>query len=348
MKYILLLLTLLSSCGKLESLSQNNLIRYNEPSGSEGASVEDRELNKKPSNSESEINTKYEEKNAIACIAGLIVLSPVIAVVDGIDRILTSNKVDINFSKSLIYLVKDEVFQYILENSQISPDDFFGALSAYTREQFELEMIRAFSDLSPKDFQIRKQMMAYAFLYFIQNGSPLGESYSFTYDGRGELKRPQPYRAFVSFAGSDLRENVKEVGACGYFRFTEVSVNQKIRDEILCSNNDLDIVRLSYTDNKEYLLNVITKDKEQSFILDNLEMNNSDEMYELIHNPDLFDGYPEITLDFEKRSFYENNQKVILENSAEKLDLLIKTSFFKTSLKIKDLSCRSYGELSLE
>lgn len=308
------------------------------------------------------INSKYTKRDFAGCFTALAIV-PVVMVTEALLNVLTL-KVDIDayINQNTIDLVAKDLDGYISENGKISPENFWKSLSMEAHDSLISDLIPSYNRMSSEAFSEKKKIIAYAFLYYLEAGTP-ESSYHFTFDDR-ESDEPRIIREYISFGGSRKIKDAIDVGICGYFRFSDINIETKlledasIQSKILCENQYGSKVILTENDNNELKLEVKFKsknsEKESQAKIVTMNMNglnidtnrkNVDLEYSLGWN-----RYPKVYIGIEKR--FETNEDGekghYVKNSAKTMDVQIKYNVIQRGDRLKNLNCREIKPFSFE
>lgn len=339
MKKLLLLplVMTISSCMPNLGVNQiNNVREY--PVKGESSSAKDA----------SPIDSMYTHSDIAGCLGGILMSIPV-GLAEGLIRILTGDKVDLVLSGELITLVRADVNDFIEQYKSITPDDFYAALSEPTIKRLEYELIHSHNGQTQTAYKMTKQKLAYAFLYFLDTKDETG-SYRFRFNGRDEAITGDTYET-ISFNSSDKISDANDVGVCGYFRFYGVEVKMAFNNEVVCTHKNFEKkIHFSKLQNA-YSLSIIDKNEEENHTLafDDIETVEDDNDFKIKHSKGFF-KYIKMELEIVKRYQYISNadtgesERVVYPNTAEYLDLNIKTGFLKDAKEYKKMRCREFGE----
>jgi hypothetical protein len=284
------------------------------------------------------INTKFSKRDLVGCLGAAILSIPFGLFVDMLSTLVSGNKVDINLSEHVIDIVKIDVEAYIEKYGNIEPKEFYSALSDSSLERLEIEMIKKFSGLSSDRYDVKKQEVAYAFLYFLETGDKTG-AYKFSFDGRGENSNE---RGVISFNSSNKRTDAKEVGICGYVRFTDIEVRTAFSKEVVCVGKKLSEQVRFHKDNNYYMLNLLGSQQTSEYELDlnETDVENFDEKTEL--TLDELGSYPKINLEMVKHSETENKVTSYLEDTVRALNITTQENISDDEVESYYGSCREF------
>ncbi len=289
------------------------------------------------------INSKYTERDFAGCFTAAL-LAPIAKVGEAfLNKITGKEDVDIHFSEKTITLVEKNLKKFVQVNGKITPDDFWMSLDqeAFNGIVFDVLANKYFMD--SETFEEKKKVIAYAFLYYLEVGEA-NTSYSFTFDDRRD-STSKTMIEYISFAGSKKIKDTKEVGVCGYFRFTEIET--KHRDElhknptILCSNKNGTKIEISKNELNELKLKVSAK-YNRSLVMDynDIDVSDKNTVTKLEYNLRWL-KFPKVYIDIKKESFInENGKKEYRDNSSERVDLFIKHNLTKRDA-FKNLNCKT-------
>ncbi|MFT6633766.1 MAG: hypothetical protein ACJAS4_003738 [Bacteriovoracaceae bacterium] len=308
------------------------------------------------------INSKYTKRDFAGCFTALAIV-PVVLVTEALINVLTLKiDVDAYINQNTIDLVAKDLDAYILENGKISPEEFWNSLSMEAHDSLISDLIPSYNRISSENFNEKKKIMAYAFLYYLEAGSP-ESSYHFTFDDR-ESDEPRFIREYISFGGSRKIKDAIDVGICGYFRLSDINVETNlledngIKSKILCENQHGSKVVLSENFNNEIKLEVKFKSKNSlneskpkivTMNLNDIDVDanrkNVDLEYSLGWN-----RYPKVYIDIEKRfQTNENGEKGhYVNNSAKTMDVQIKYNVIQRGDRLKNLNCREVKAFTFE
>ncbi|MBT4793270.1 MAG: hypothetical protein HON90_16985 [Halobacteriovoraceae bacterium] len=350
----------LSSC-QLDFFSSNGIdvtTVYKSPKpiqeqNTEKKETEKTETEKSEKNAADSITTKYSRGDFASCMLKIAIF-PIFILGDAISSILNPNKkVDLFLSEKVITLVKEDLDKYIKDFAKIEPRMFWTALSQASAKRLIAELILSYSEISDEEFEIKKQMIAYAFLYYLEVGN-LNESYKFKFSSREE--GVDDFTEYISFNGPKRVKEAKDVSFCDYFRFSDVAtydhkeVSGDVLGKLLCFDKVLGSYELTQTDNNELNLVVGKTGKEYHMNLSNvMTLNSSSESSLKLKFSSGWNRYPKLkfTLDRLSQIDSESKETVYFENKYKQMDLRI-TKYFLNTNKYKNLSCRTIKEFALE
>jgi hypothetical protein len=302
------------------------------------------------------VNSKYTEKDFAGCFTA-IAIAPVVLIAEGLTNALTFKKnVDAYINKKTIDLVSNDLNEYISKNGKISPENFWVSLSAKAYDSLISDLIPTYNTVSTNEFNEKKKIIAYAFLYYLEAGTP-ETTYLFTFDDR-ESSESRIIREYISFAGSNKIKDAKDVGICGYFRFSDINIesrhdqNDDVKSKILCGNKFGTKVILAESDNGELRVELTFKNAKPRVV----KMNSSDVEIDVNKsNVELeysrgWRQFPKVYIEIDKRfKTFEDGQRGRYEvNSAKSMDIQIKYNLIKAGDKLKNLTCREVKAFSFE
>lgn len=304
--------------------------------------------NSQPKKDFDPVNSKYTQRDFAGCFTA-IALAPVVKVTESILNVITlKTEVDIFIKAETIKLVKSDLDQFLKNNGKMSPDDFWNSLSLESYDSLILDLIPSYNSISTEQFEEKKKVLAYAFLYYLEVGEENG-SYLFTFDDR-ESEDPRVIREYISFGGSRKIKDAKDVGICGYFRFSNINTHNGLVDshdfksKVLCENDFGSKVELVESTDDTLILKYKFKSKPVQTIRMNsndLSVDSSTKNLEIEYSRG-WSHYPKVFIDIKKRfQTYEDQTKGhYVDNSVKGMNLQVKYHLLKGGDKFKNLRCR--------
>lgn len=288
-------------------------------------------------------SSKYTAEDLLNCQGERAMNEEENALMSFSKKILGINNIDIHFEKSIIDLVEKDIKKYVKKHSKISVYDFWKALSKKTIRKLNVKLVISYNQLSEVDFNKRKQVLAYAFLYQIEKGAKEALFRFFFNDQNGS----DANQRVISFKSTQDISKAEDVKICNDIKLSQISIetklnNAKLRSRILCVNDGGTVIELVENDKKQLEIKIDSKIKRDlSLEVKNLQVHITQEEVSLSFRE--WNVWPEVDIEMLKRVENVPGWGGIdyVDGSVETMDLIIRNSYFKYDT-FYDLQCREF------
>lgn len=268
---------------------------------------------------------------------------------DTINPVVIGTKFNILISKNTLKLVQSDLDSYTKSIGKISPNEFWENLSEAAHDAILFDLIRENNDIGTEEFEEKKKVLAYAFLYYL-NGENETDSYKYIVDNR-ECDSFDETKEYISFAKTWGFNGVKEVEICGFFKFSNIETQSPygFEPKILCTNKEGSNFSIKRSADDHLIIKKDSiRDNDYSFKYSNFKITSKNSRTNIKYKSRLLE-LPKMNLSILKRHYInEEGNKVYIPNSSSQMDLYIKTSFRKKADKFTNLSCRTINSFDFE
>ncbi len=279
---------------------------------------------------------------------------------------LFANPVDLQITKETISSIIRDINTQLKQSGRFSPQNFWQSLSANSVYKLMTDLINAYPDLSDSEFEKKKQMIAYAFLYYVEQRET-EVSYSFNFNSN-EDQGESDSRETISFNGSDEVDDAHMANVCSSLKIEDINTNNETLSaadssgKMICTDGENQLITLTKI-GQETLVLKINNDSEakyKEFKMDLSEILFSTEtideheitpaITEISHDTGGFFGYPTVSLKLKrvKVNTFEDDvyDSYYLPERFKGMDVNIITSHF-SSIDFDDMNCRTLKEFDL-